>query len=144
MSGTQIKPPIIRTYQNKFNVAFEEEDRKKSREERQAKKVMLSESENSFKPSDSLNLSIGQTPDYEKQTLLMNDKNEIEPKYLHRKYTEDLGVNIKNLFFEMLEMLANGKNPVPYAMSEPNKQFAFSVMILMIGVLMLFFSNLMI
>ena len=139
MSGTQIKPPIIRTYQNKFNVAFEEEDRKKK-----AKKVILSESETSFKPSDSLNLSIGQTPDYEKQTLLMNDKNEIEPKYLHRKYTEDLGVNIKNLFFEMLEMLANGKNPVPYAMSDPNKQFAFSVMILIIGVLMLFFSNLMI
>lgn len=139
MSGTQIKPPIIRTYQNKFNVAFEEEDRKKK-----AKKVILSESETSFKPSDSLNLSIGQTPDYEKQTLLMNDKNEIEPKYLHRKYTEDLGINIKNLFFEMLEMLANGKNPVPYAMSDPNKQFAFSVMILIIGVLMLFFSNLMI
>ena len=44
----------------------------------------------------------------------------------------------------MLEMLANGKNPVPYAMSDPNKQFAFSVMILIIGVLMLFFSNLMI
>jgi hypothetical protein len=139
MSGTQIKPPIIRTYQNKFNKAFEEEDARK-----QAKKVMISESENYFKPSDSLNLSIGQTPDYEKQTLLMNDNNEIEPKYLHRKYTEDLGINIKNLFFEMLEMLANGKNPVPYAMSEPNKQFAFSVMILMIGVLMLFFSNLMI
>lgn len=139
MSGTQIKPPIISTYQNKFNKAFEEEDRKKK-----GKKVILSESETSFKPSDSLNLSIGQTPDYEKQTLLMNDKNEIEPKYLHRKYTEDLGVNIKNLFFEMLEMLANGKNPVPYAMSDPNKQFAFSVMILIIGVLMLFFSNLMI
>ena len=139
MSGTQIKPPIISTYQNKFNKAFEEEDRKKK-----GKKVILSESETSFKPSDSLNLSIGQTPDYEKQTLLMNDKNEIEPKYLHRKYTEDLGINIKNLFFEMLEMLANGNNPIPYVMSDPNKQFAFSVMILIIGVLMLFFSNLMI
>ena len=139
MSGTQIKPPIISTYQNKFNKAFEEEDAKK-----QAKKVMLNESANSVKPSDSLNLSIGQTSDYENETLLMNNKNEVEPKYLHRKYTEDLGINIKNLFFEMLEMLADGKNPVSYAMSEPNKQFAFSVMILMIGVLMLFFSNLMI
>jgi len=139
MSRPQIRPPIISTYQNKFNKAFEEEDARK-----QSKKVMQSESKNVVKPSDSLNLSIGQTADYEKQTLLMNDKNEIEPKYLHRKYTEDLGINMKNLFFEMLEMLADGKNPVPYAMSEPNKQFAFSVMILMIGVLMLFFSNLMI
>jgi hypothetical protein len=144
MSGTQIKPPIIRTYQNKFNVAFEDEDKKKAEKEKQAKKAMQSDSENSVKPSDSLNLSIGQTPNYEKQTLLMNDKNEIEPKYLHRKYTEDLGINIKNLFFEMLEMLANGNNPIPYVMSDPNKQFAFSVMILIIGVLMLFFSNLMI
>ena len=139
MSRPQIRPPVINTYQNKFNKAFEEEDIKKK-----AKKVMQSESKNIVKPFDSLNLSIAQTPDYEKQTLLMNDKNEIEPKYLHRKYTEDLGVNMKNLFFEMLEMLADGKNPIPYVMTDPNKQFAFSVMILIIGVLMLFFSNLMI
>ena len=37
MSSTQIKPPIIKTYQNKFNVAFEADDRKKSLENSQAK-----------------------------------------------------------------------------------------------------------
>lgn len=131
MASTQKKPTTIRTYQNKFNKAFEEQDRN-----------VMNESEYSVTPSDSLSLSIGQNID--SNTLLMNDKNEVEPKYIHKKYTEDLGINIKNLFFEILEMLANGKNPLPYIMNDANKQFSFAVMILILGVLMLFFSNLMI
>jgi len=57
---------------------------------------------------------------------------------------EDLGINIKNLFFEILEMLANGENPIPYVMDNQQRQFTFSIMILIIGGLLLFFSNLMI
>lgn len=57
---------------------------------------------------------------------------------------EDLGINIKNLFFEILEMLANGENPISYVMDNQQRQFTFSIMILIIGGLLLFFSNLMI
>ena len=60
------------------------------------------------------------------------------------EYMNDLGINIKNLFFKLLEILANGENPIPYIMENPRRQFVFSVMIICIGGLMLFLSNLMI
>jgi len=61
-----------------------------------------------------------------------------------RKYTEDLGINLKNLFFDILEMLGNNQNPMPYLMENPKKQFLFGVMALSFGILLMFFSNLMI
>ena len=60
------------------------------------------------------------------------------------EYMNDLGVNIKNLFFKLLEILANGENPIPYIMENSKRQFVFAVMIISIGGLMLFLSNLMI
>jgi hypothetical protein len=59
-------------------------------------------------------------------------------------YIDDLGINMKNLFFTILEMLVNKQNPIPYIMSTNRIQFTFAVMILLLGGLMLFFSNLMI
>jgi len=58
--------------------------------------------------------------------------------------TDDLGVNMKNLFFDILEMLANKQNPIPYIMSSSQRQFIFAIMIICLGTLTLFFSNLMI
>ena len=60
------------------------------------------------------------------------------------EYMNDLGVNIKNLFFKLLEILANGENPIPYIMENSKRQFVFAVMIIGIGGLMLFLSNLMV
>ena len=60
------------------------------------------------------------------------------------EYMNDLGINIKNLFFKLLEILANGENPIPYIMENSKRQFVFAVMIISIGGLMLFLSNLMI
>jgi len=59
-------------------------------------------------------------------------------------YMDDLGINMKNLFFNILEMLVNKENPIPYIMGNDRRQFTFAVMILLFGGLMLFFSNLMI
>ena len=59
-------------------------------------------------------------------------------------YTNDLGINIKNLFFEILELLMNKENPIPYIMENEKRQFYFAIMILLIGGLLLFWSNLMI
>ena len=59
-------------------------------------------------------------------------------------YIDDLGINMKNLFFTILEMLVNKQNPIPYIMSTNRIQFTFAIMILLLGGLMLFFSNLMI
>jgi hypothetical protein len=57
--------------------------------------------------------------------------------------TEDLGVDMKNLVFDVLKMLANRENPLPFIMSDEKKQFSFAILLCIIGGLMLFFSNLM-
>jgi len=57
---------------------------------------------------------------------------------------EDLVINIKNLFFEILELLINFKNPIPYIFKNNKREFYFAIMILLIGILLLFFSNLLI
>lgn len=59
-------------------------------------------------------------------------------------YTEDFGINMKNLFFEILEILMNKENPIPYIMNNEKRVFLVAMMILIIGVLLLFWSNLII
>ena len=112
---TQKKPTDIKTTQNKFNRGFDAAD-KQILAEQESRSVLFK------KPYEDDNMD------------------PFEP----RKYTEDLGINLKNLFFDMLEMLANGENPMPHIMDNPQKQFIFAVMIISIGMLLLFFSNLMI
>jgi hypothetical protein len=81
----------------------------------------------------------------EQQTRqIKENKNIVQETPENLSYTQDLGVNIKNLFFEILEMLMNSKNPIPYIMENEKRQFLFGVMILLIGGLLLFWSNLMI
>ena len=58
--------------------------------------------------------------------------------------TDDLGIDMKNLFFKILELLADSQNPIPYIMNSPRNQFVFAVMIISVGGLLMFFSNLMI
>jgi hypothetical protein len=61
-----------------------------------------------------------------------------------KSMTDNLGINMKNLFFEILEMLLNKNNPIPYILQDDNKQFTFAIMIIILGGLLLFLSNLMI
>jgi hypothetical protein len=68
----------------------------------------------------------------------------VEETPFNLSYTQDLGVNIKNLFFEILEILMNKQNPIPYIVENEKRQFLFAIMILIIGGLLLFWSNLMI
>jgi len=72
--------------------------------------------------------------------LNISNKIEIEPV----TYTEDLGIDMKNLFFKILETLANNNNPIPYIMNDSRRQYVFAIMIICIGGLLMFFSNLMI
>ena len=53
-------------------------------------------------------------------------------------------MTIKTVVFDILEMLSRGINPMPYVMDDNSKQFTFAIMIISIGVLFMFFSNLMI
>ena len=76
------------------------------------------------------------------------DTNIKKPEFITEKeleninYTNEIGINIKNLFFEILEILMNKKNPIPYIIENEKRQFLFAIMILIIGGLLLFWSNL--
>ena len=61
----------------------------------------------------------------------------------HKKPVEDLIVNMRNLFYLILEMLLDKQNPIPFIFSSPDRHFAFAVLLIIIGALLLLFSNLM-
>ena len=72
------------------------------------------------------------------------NKEIIQKKSDNLFFFEDLVINIKNLFFEILELLLDFKNPIPYILENEKREFEFAVMILLIGILLLFLSNLLI
>ena len=72
-----------------------------------------------------------------------NDRvDEIVDKNLpHKKPVEDVILNIRELIHKIIELILNFKNPLPYIFSTPDRQFAFTVLIIVVGVIFLFLSN---
>ena len=68
-----------------------------------------------------------------------DDINNILP---HQKPVQDIIINIREIFYKSLEMLLNKKNPIPYILSTPDIYFSFSILLIILGSLLLFFSNL--
>lgn len=101
---------------NEFNKQFEEADAKSEQEDNQINQEVV-----------------------EKKNI-----KQIEKEDSSNVYIDDLGINMKNLFFEILEKLVNKENPIPYIMETEKRQFTFAIMILIIGGLTMFLSNLMI
>jgi hypothetical protein len=91
---------------------------------------------------------------FEKKDLINKQRKEIEQNIINQEiiqkksdnlfFFEDLAINIKNLFFEILELLLDFKNPIPYILENEKREFEFAIMILLIGILLLFLSNLLI
>lgn len=67
----------------------------------------------------------------------------ISSKLPHKKPVEDLIINIRNLFYLILEMLLDKQNPIPFIFSSPDRHFAFAILLIIIGSMLLLFSNLM-
>ena len=65
-------------------------------------------------------------------------------KLPHKKPVEDILINIRELFYNLIEILLDRKNPIPYIFSSPDRHFAFSIFLIIVGTLLLLFSNLMI
>ena len=68
---------------------------------------------------------------------------QIDSNLPHKKPVEDIIVNMRNLFYLILEMLLDKQNPIPFIFSSPDRHFAFSILLIIIGTLLLLFSNLM-
>jgi hypothetical protein len=75
----------------------------------------------------------------------MNHYDEISDNLLpHQKPVQDIIVNIREMFYKSLEILIDKKNPIPYILSTPDRQFSFAILLVVLGSLLLLFSNLMI
>lgn len=94
-------------------------------------KFNVDEFNKKFEESDLINKDIPQ------QNMIIKEiKQEI-------KQEENI-IMFKNLFFEILELLVDFKNPIPYILENEQRELYFAIMILLIGLLLLFFSNLLI
>jgi hypothetical protein len=67
----------------------------------------------------------------------------IDKNLPHKKPVEDVIINIREMFYKILEMLIDKQNPIPYIFSSPDRHFAFAILLIIIGTLLLLFSNLM-
>jgi hypothetical protein len=75
----------------------------------------------------------------------MNYNDEILYNILpHQKPIQDIIINIREMFYQILEMLLDKQNPTPYILSTPDRYFSFAIFLIVIGSLLLLFSNLMI
>lgn len=94
-------------------------------------KFNVDEFNKKFEESDLINKDIPQ------QNIIIKEiKQEIKQ--------EQNVIMFKNLFFEIIELLVDFKNPIPYILKNERREFNFAIMILLIGLLLLFFSNLLI
>lgn len=62
----------------------------------------------------------------------------------HKRSFEDIVIIIREMFFKMLELMMDFKSPVPYILSSPDRFFAASIFLIVIGSCLLLFSNLLI
>jgi len=67
----------------------------------------------------------------------------IEDKMPHQKSIEDIIVNIRELFYKIIEFINEGKNPIPYILQTPERLFSLSILIIFLGTLILLLSNIM-
>jgi hypothetical protein len=97
---------------NQFNKKFDDNDK-------------IIEQEKKFMKSDDIN----------------NNDEIIETKLPHEKSIEDIIISIKDVFYKIMELLFNRENPMGYIFSTPDRHFAFSLLLIIIGGLLLLFSN---
>lgn len=83
--------------------------------------------------------------DEEKQDQLnnINEPDEIIDTNLpHNKSIEEIIINIRELFYKLIDMMINMKNPIPFITSSSDRFFSFTILLLIVGILLLLFSNL--
>uniref|UniRef100_A0A6C0DCI2 Uncharacterized protein n=1 Tax=viral metagenome TaxID=1070528 RepID=A0A6C0DCI2_9ZZZZ len=77
---------------------------------------------------------------------LQNNLEEEDMKIIllpHKQPVENIILNIRDLFFEILNRIENKENPLPFIFSSNNRQFAFSIFLIIFGTLLLLLATLM-
>jgi hypothetical protein len=93
--------------------------------------------------------------EFEEKDLKMNNDNQLNKDirrqkddiniYIlpHQRPMEEIILSIRGLFFKVLEMLIDKQNPIPYIFSTEQRQFSFALFLIIIGAVLLLFSNVM-
>jgi len=63
--------------------------------------------------------------------------------YPHKEPLDKIILNIRELFFIVLEMIIDKKNPIPFIMASETRKFSFALFLLIFGSLLLLLSTLM-
>jgi len=81
----------------------------------------------------------------EKELLLKNTTNILKSENIklpHQRKLDEIIFDTRTVFFKILEISLDKKNPLPYILSDDRNQLAFCVLVISIGVMMLLISNL--
>lgn len=61
----------------------------------------------------------------------------------HKQPIENVIIDIRDIFFQILNLLEEKQNPIPYIYSSNKRQFSFSLFLIIFGTLLLLLSTLM-
>jgi hypothetical protein len=61
----------------------------------------------------------------------------------HKQPIEDVIIDIRDVFFQTLNLIEDKQNPIPYIYSSNKRQFSFSLFLIIFGTLLLLLSSLM-
>lgn len=87
--------------------------------------------------------------DNEMKNKNINNKNnmpEIGVQYdvlPHKQPIENVIIDIRDVFFQTLNLIEERQNPIPYIYSSNKRQFSFSLFLIIFGTLLLLLSTLM-
>ena len=76
----------------------------------------------------------------------LNKIKDDKPEYRlpHQLSIGEIIDNMRDLFFQVMELLIDRKNPIPFIFASETRQFSFAILLVLIGTILLLFSNLMI
>jgi hypothetical protein len=74
---------------------------------------------------------------------LSKDDEIISSKLPHQRSMEDIVIIMRDMIYKILELLIEKKNPLTYINSSLDKQYSFSLILIILGTLLLLLSGLM-
>ena len=87
------------------------------------------ESEQSMEKQNKLNNNLVQI---DNDIVLSN--NDLMP---HKQPVENIILNIRDLFFQILDLVENKENPLPFIFASDKRQFSFALFLIIFGTLLL-------
>lgn len=61
----------------------------------------------------------------------------------HKQPIENIILNIRDLFFQILDLIENKENPLPFIFASDKRQFSFALFLIIFGTLLLLLATLM-